>query len=262
MRRQIAVACAFLTLLSLLLLRDVPQLPSDSPIWVCDVGRVTQIEFSPDDARFAAVVARPEGQASDAMERHHRQLLVLDSASGETLLDTQGIYPMSVCVSDDASKIAVRWLDSVRVYAVKSNAVLMEIDDRRAGSSWAALGFANRGRVLVTTFIGPVSDDREVGWNVSSGRKTGEYDRPHWWSGSGISRDGSMVYSGGWPGPTPRIRTIIGSKPLFYCFRHPFHIYASFTSNGRHFVTIHEDGAAFLWEARDIDWDNAAQIAS
>ena len=91
---------------------------------------------------------------------------------------------------------------------------------------------------------------------------TQDYGQASNWSEQGMALDRSMWVSGGWPGPTPRVFDCKDGHRMTFCFRHPYHKFCSFTRDSKHLLTLHQDGAIFLWELRNTDNENATILQS
>lgn len=227
--------------------------------WTCPTGEVLYLKFSPDDHYLAAFVRRPS-------DRITCQLLVLDTRTQATLLMADGIWPTHLCFSQSSDRLAVMWYGKLAVYDVFHGELIFEVPPPNS-HGYCAIGLSQTGEQLVMRSTMRLDEPmHEVAWEIESGTSTAEYGMPRLWDGleAGmlLSPDGSTWTSGGWPGPTPRVIRLDDPGFYTYCFYFPWPIFRDFTPDSQNLITLHEDGALFLWELRNTGNENARIVKS
>jgi WD40 repeat protein len=228
--------------------------------WTYRTGEIQYLRFSPDDRYLAAIVRQPD-------DRITRELLVVDTRVQAPLLMVEDRWPSHLCFSQTADRLAVMWYGKIAVYDIPSGTLILEVPRPMLSRAHRAIGFSPDGEQLVqrsTVDLGQTIHD--VAWDIDTGKSTAEYEVPRLWDGleQGIllSPDGSTFTSGGWPGPTPRVRRLDDAEFYTYCYYFPWPIFRDFTPDSQSLITLHEDGALFLWELRHTGYENARILRS
>lgn len=258
MHERLAVFLSLLVLMAVSAL--VIQTGSETPAWTAPPGVVRRLQFGPDDRRFAFTLMQPN-------DKDHERLIVVNRESGRQCLDTTGLGPGTFCMDASGQHIAVLWADRLRLYTLVDGRCVHSIERQLIDQSLAStvdlhsMSFTDDGTTLVIATHQSTIPPVESAWDIRTGQQVKEYGRASHWIGRGLALDRSKFFGGGWPGPTPRIYDCYDGHRITYCFRHPFHIFGSFTRYSDHLLTVHEDGALFVWEVRETG-DNAAIVHS
>lgn len=223
--------------------------------WHGGDGTITDLQFSPDDAQLVVSLA-PEDKE---VKRH---IIVLSIADAKENYRFESLFPTSICFSPDGSRLAVLAAEGLTIHDISKMETIAHIDRKSFGSETESLGFTADGAVLVgaAEYLDPAK--KQVAWNTTTGETVGVPAASIIWDGRGLSQDGSMFFSGGWPGPTPRIYKTDRTDRITYCYRDEWPIAAAFTPDSKNLVTIHEDGLLVVWEIKPTGNDNAKQLMS
>lgn len=231
--------------------RDDPFSP-----WSYDESEIYSVWFSPNDDRFAFTAA-PIDEAEDT------RLMVVESQSGRTLLETSGWVIGSACFDVAANYLAIFIGPEMVVYGLNNGTKLFSVSrlDIFEGGT-AAMGFTHEGDALVLEQFGAFGFEdyppRRIAFAVPSGERVEINEEPAFWYGRHLAADGSKWFGGGMHGPTPRVFRRDGEF-IGYCWRDPNISYAWFTRDSRSLMTLHPDAALILWDFESGDDDGALQ---
>jgi WD40 repeat protein len=223
--------------------------------WHGGDGTITDLMFSPDDS-YLVVSLAPKG------EKVQRHIIVLRFADARETYRFESLWPTSICFSPDGSRLATLAADELTIHDLGKKEIMVCIDRETFGSDIQSLGFSADGAVLVGAAEYLDLKEKQVAWNPTTGEKVGIPAASIIWHGDGLSKDGSMFFGGGWPGPTPRIYKTDRTDRITYCYRRERPIAAAFTPDSKNFVTIHDDGLLVVWEIEPTGNDNAKQLMS
>lgn len=228
--------------------------PEDPTFWKSPGGNIADLQFSSDDQQLLVTYA------SDKPGPWY-QIVLLNLVDGAEVYRHEALYPMTLCLSPDSSRLAVLDARELTLHDVTARQVTMHIDKRPFLDVYS-LGFTADSAVLVGGGEYLDLKKKQYAWDATNGQTVAVPDGPIAWSGRGLSTDGSMFASGGWPGPSPRICATDGSGLIAFCFRSSWPTSGQFTPDNANFVTIHEDGLLVIWEIKPTDNDNARQLAN
>lgn len=259
MSRHIAIEAAVVALAVMTLAVVAPAERPGIDGWRCPTGEVVYLKFSPDDRYVAALVRRPN-------DRVTYELLVTDTRTQAVLLEIVDRGPTHLCFSQSADRLAVMWYGKISVYDIPSGKSTLEVPCRTQSRALRAIGLSPDGEQLVMRSMMDLERPvNEVAWDIEAGTSTPKYREPTLWDGLGngilLSPDGSTFTSGGWPGPTPRVRRLDDADFYTYCYYFPWPVFRGFTPDSRNLITVHQDGALFLWELRNTG-ENARILKS
>ncbi|MBL8820738.1 MAG: WD40 repeat domain-containing protein [Planctomyces sp.] len=158
--------------------------------------------------------------------------------------------------------MAVLAADELTIHDTGKHNLIVRIDRKSFDSEIQSLGFTADGSILIgaTGYLDP--EKKQVAWSTTTGETVDIPKTSITWHGHGLSQDGVMFFSGGWPGPTPRIYKTGSADRITFCFREEWPIAAAFTPDSKNLVTIHEDGLLVVWEIKPTGNDNAKQLVS
>lgn len=259
MRQKFAVSASLFSLLAVAI-----SIAEFSPLeQLCSVppGEISFFAFAPNDRVFAVLLHQPD-------DRANYQLMVIDHESRRTLLHTTGLVPTNLCFNADAKSIAVLWADGVRIYTLADGRCVQTIEKKQIDHrkfpdrGLYAMAFSDDGKRFIMASEKHASSSSEAAWDLETGMQTQDFGPASYWSEFGMALDRSKWVTGGWPGPTPRVIDREENRRITACFRYPYHIFCSFTRDSKHLLTLHKDGAMFLWELRDTGGENATILQS
>lgn len=259
MRARWPIFAAFTSLIAVAF--TMSTLPSASKPWIAPPGGVRLFRFSPNDRLFAMVL-----HATPSLSKS--RLVVIDRETGNVLIDMNGSNPTNLGFNREESLLAVLWEDALQVYELPAGNTVLKVDKHKVDQMVAtrfdpqSLAFTDDSTMLIAASDRYLDPTVETAWDLRTGETATQYGSASFWYEYGLASDRSKLFGGGWPGPTPRVFDRHDGHRITYCFRAPYHIFATFTRSNLNLLTIHEDGAMFLWELRDTGNDNAVILRS
>lgn len=254
MRNQLALAFGAIALAATMISLSQPVERPGLTGWRCASGEIQWMEFSPDDRTAAFIVRRP------ADSNIERQLLIVDTNTWAVLIEDEGTWPTNVCFSAAGERVVVAWNSVFAIYDLKSGKRWCRIPTDWFHYMDGAVGFSPGGDQVVALRHRYQEILEERAWDLGTGERTTDFERPAIWHGWDLTRDGTTSTTRGWP--TPRISRLDDPEFRTYCFYFPFHIFQIFTPDSRNLLSIHPDGMAIMWELRDTDNENAKIVKS
>ena len=223
--------------------------------WQSEEGAVTYVEFAPAADRLVVAI-ETEGDV------RRQQVMILNIADEKETYRCEALFPTATIFSPDGSRLAVLAADALTLHDLSKRQVIFRVDRATFGRDISALGFTADGTALVGAMAHLDPNKEKVAWSTTTGETLPVPTGDIVWQGGGLSPDGTMFCSGGWPGPTPRIYKTDRTSRITYCYRDVWPIAALFTPDSRNLVTIHRDGLLVVWEIKPTDNDNARQLAT
>lgn len=231
-----------------------PDAAATAPFnWKSTDRTVTHLLFAPDDDRLVVSVLTEEVKL---------QINILSIANTKENYRFEALSPISFCISPDGSLLAMLDDDELTLHDIAKKQISVRIDRETFDPEIQSLGFAADGAILVgaVEYLDP--EKEQIAWNTTTGETVPVPAGTVTWHGRGLSQDGTMFFSGGWPGPTPRIYKTDRTGRITYCFYDEWPIAAAFTPDSKNLVTIHEDGLLVVWEIKETGNDNARQLVT
>lgn len=226
--------------------------------WSSPGSHVHRVVFSPMDDRFA-VISSP----LDTEERI-RHLTVVERETGRTLLAASEKFISDLCFDQRANYLAAFMFHDLVVYDLRTGEKCFSTP--RTGllsTSNIALAFTTDEACLVASRIGQLegaqaSDSERITFSIPSGQIISSTIEPTFWYGENVATDGTKWFSGGWPGPTPRVFTR-NNEYMGYCYRNPNIVGAFFTRDSNILLSIHPDAAVMRWDLTHVDQSKAVK---
>lgn len=251
--RKLTVIIAFASLVASCV--AVSRTNVSTRTWQLPPGTVHIFRFSPTDQHAAFILQEPQSPAGI-----HR-LIVVAPNTGKVLLDENGYFAGNFCFDLSGRRIAVHWLDRVRIYTLPDGSCIQSIETSKRTALFNCMGFTDDGSVLAIANKKSPSDYEA--WNVSTAKLVSTHGKISYWAGSEIAADFSKSLSpAGWVTPGPSVVDINLGRRITHCVRLPHHIYATFTRDSLEMLTVHKDGAILLWELRDTVQDATSLLPS
>lgn len=213
---------------------------------------VRHLHFAPEGQRLVLAV---EPKAGD----RDPEILVLD-ASGSELYRFPAKRPLAICFSPQGTTLAVLTVDSLIVHDLAAMEQETLITRTNINRHIRALAFSDDGQVIVGRGESFDEAHERMAWDAKTGEEVAVPEGIAKWCGTGFSPDGRLFFSGGWPGPTPRVFNVDSGEYLTYCYRDPWPIAGAFTPDSKTLATMHTDGVLVFWEIKDTGGNNAKQL--
>lgn len=224
-------------------------------LWQGGEGIITELQFSPDDAHLVVSLA-PQA------DKPQRQIVVLRLSNAAEEFRFQSLFPSSICFSPDGLRLAVLAADMLTIHDTGNKEIMTRIDRKSFDSEIRSLGFTADGSVLVGAAEDLDPETDRIAWDATTGETVEIPTDSITWHGRALSQDGRMFFTGGWPGPTPRIIKTDRTERITFCFRDEWPIAAAFTPDSENLVSIHRDGLLVVWEIKPTGNNNARQLGS